>query len=73
MDVTISDTTFWKTWNTLLDLESFFGRVDTSKLSSEDAEDIETLREAVGWRLNNLTPTMQNLKENESAQKTSQE
>ena len=73
MEVTISDTTFWKTWNTLRDLECFFIELDLTELSPEKEQEAIALREAVGWRLNNLTPAMQYLKENETDCQTVQE
>ena len=66
MDVTISDTKFWKLWNTLGDLERFFQTLDRNELSPEAAEEADSLLNSVSWRMNNLITEMQALKDRET-------
>jgi hypothetical protein len=66
MEVAINDTTFWKVWNTLRDTERFLANLDVSGMTEDESEDTEQLLADVRWRMNNLAPQMEILKENEN-------
>jgi hypothetical protein len=65
MEVTISDTTFWKVWNTLRDMERFLMDLNIEAMTQEETENTEQLLEDVRWRMTNLTTQMQILKDRE--------
>jgi len=69
MEVTIPDTTFWKTWNTLGDLERFFMELDLSNLPEDQAREAEEILRDVRFRMENLTTQMQTLKDHENNSK----
>jgi hypothetical protein len=65
MEVAINDTTFWKVWNTLKDTERFLTTLNVGNMTQDESEDTEQLLADVRWRMNNLAPQMEKLKEHE--------